>query len=194
MSKLIKTINDFKKSLNGKTVSIHGKEYATVALRLAIARRNLGTSLDIVTKVIHHDDKQILMQASIYIDGKHVSDGTAHEIKAASKMHQSSYVELSETSAVGRALALAGLINDSVASAEEVSLAIESSDKKLQVALKDLEIISHKGAYNQWLTNNQATFMRLKENDPLAYQRFLEKFTAVKNKLTTNGVLENVGK
>ena len=194
MSKLIKTINDFKKSLNGKTVSIHGKEYATVALRLAIARRNLGASLDIVTKVIHHDDKQILMQASIYIDGKHVSDGTAHEIKAASKMHQSSYVELSETSAVGRALALAGLINDSVASAEEVSLAIESSDKKLQVALKDLEIISHKGAYNQWLTNNQATFMRLKENDPLAYQRFLEKFTAVKNKLTTNGVLENVGK
>ena len=194
MSKLIKTINDFKKSLNGKTVSIHGKEYATVALRLAIARRNLGASLDIVTKVIHHDDKQILMQASIYIDGMHVSDGTAHEIKAASKMHQSSYVELSETSAVGRALALAGLINDSVASAEEVSLAIESSDKKLQVALKDLEIISHKGAYNQWLTNNQATFMRLKENDPLAYQRFLEKFTAVKNKLTTNGVLENVGK
>ena len=194
MSKLIKTINDFKKSLNGKTVSIHGKEYATVALRLAIARRNLGASLDIVTKVIHHDDKQILMQASIYIDGKHVSDGTAHEIKAASKMHQSSYVELSETSAVGRALALAGLINDSVASAEEVSLAIESSDKKLQVALKDLEIISHKGAYNQWLTNHQATFMRLKENDPLAYQRFLEKFTAAKNKLTTNGVLENVGK
>ena len=194
MSKLIKTINDFKKSLNGKTVSIHGKEYATVALRLAIARRNLGTSLDIVTKVIHHDDKQILMQASIYIDGMHVSDGTAHEIKAASKMHQSSYVELSETSAVGRALALAGLINDSVASAEEVSLAIESSDKKLLAALKDLEIISHKGAYNQWLTNHQATFMRLKENDPLAYQRFLEKFTAVKNKLTTNGVLENVGK
>ena len=134
------------------------------------------------------------MQASIYIDGMHVSDGTAHEIKAASKMHQSSYVELSETSAVGRALALAGLINDSVASAEEVSLAIESSDKKLLAALKDLENISHKGAYNQWLTNNQATFMRLKENDPLAYQRFLEKFTAVKNKLTTNGVLENVGK
>ena len=194
MSKLIKTINDFKKSLNGKTVSIHGKEYATVALRLAIARRNLGASLDIVTKVIHHDDKQILMQADIFIDGKHVSTGTAHESKAESRMHQTSYVELSETSAIGRALAMCGLINDSVASAEEVSLAIESSDKKLQVALKDLEIISHKGAYNQWLTNNQATFMRLKENDPLAYQRFLEKFTAVKNKLTIDGVLENVGK
>ena len=194
MSKLIKTINDFKKSLNGKTVSIHGKEYATVALRLAVARRNLGTSLDIVTKVIHHDDKQILMQADIFIDGKHVSTGTAHESKAESKMHQTSYVELSETSAIGRALAMCGLINDSVASAEEVSLAREQSDKKLQAALRDLEVVSHKGAYNQWLTNFQSTFMQLKESDPLAYQRFLEKFTAVKNKLTTNGVLENVGK
>ena len=194
MSKLIKTITDFKKSLNGKTVSIHGKEYATVALRLAIARRNLGTSLDIVTKVIHHDDKQILMQADIFIDGKHVSTGTAHESKAESRMHQTSYVELSETSAIGRALAMCGLINDSVASAEEVSLAREQSDKKLQAALRDLEVVSHKGAYNQWLTNFQSTFMQLKESDPLAYQRFLEKFTAVKNKLTTNGVLENVGK
>ena len=194
MSKLIKTINDFKKSLNGKTVSIHGKEYATVALRLAVARRNLGTSLDIVTKVIHHDDKQILMQADIFIDGKHVSTGTAHEIRATTRINQTSYVENCETSAIGRALAMCGMIDDQVASAEEVSLAIESSDQKLQQALKDLQVISHKGAYNQWLTNHQATFMKLKENDPLAYQRFLEKFTSVKNQLTKNGVIENVGK
>ena len=189
MSKLIKTITDFKKSLNGQTVSIHGKEYATVALRLGVARRNLGTSLDIVTKVIHHDDKQILMQADIFIDGKHVSTGTAHESKAESKMHQSSYVELSETSSVGRALAMAGLINDSVASAEEVSLAREQSDKKLQQALSELEKISHEGAYKQWLTTYQVTFNDLKGKDPLSYQRFLEKFTAVKQWLSTKGVL-----
>ncbi len=194
MSKLIKTISDFKKSLNGKTVSIHGKEYATVALRLAVARRNLGTSLDIVTKVIHHDEKQILMQADIFIDGKHVSTGTAHESKAESKMHQTSYVELSETSAIGRALAMCGLINDSVASAEEVSMAREQSDQKLQSALKSLESIDHEGGYKMWLSNHQATFVKLKENDPLAYQRFLEKFTSVKNQLTKNGVIENVGK
>jgi len=194
MSKLIKTITDFKKSLNGKTVSIHGKEYATVALRLAVARRNLGTSLDIVTKVIHHDDKQILMQADIFIDGKHVSTGTAHESKAESRMHQISYVELCDTSCIGRALAMAGLINDSVASAEEVSLAREQSDNKLQSALKSLESIDHEGGYKMWLSNHQATFVKLKENDPLAYQRFLEKFTATRNKLTKNGVLKNVGK
>jgi|TARA_Y100000294_G_C8448122_1_gene293582 hypothetical protein len=194
MSKLIKTINDFKKSLNGKTVSIFGKSYATVALRLAIARRNLGTSLDIVTKVIHHDDKQILMQADIFIDGKHVSTGTAHEIRATTRINQTSYVENCETSAIGRALAMAGLINDSVASAEEVSLAREQSDNKLQSALKSLESIDHEGGYKMWLSNHQATFVNLKENDPLAYQRFLEKFTATRNKLTKNGVLKNVGK
>ena len=193
MSKLIKTITDFKKSLNGKTVSIHGKEYATVALRLGVARRNLGTSLDIVTKVIHHDDKQILMQADIFIDGKHVSTGTAHEFRAESKMHQTSYVELSETSCIGRALAMTGLINDSVASAEEVSLAREQSDKKLQQALSELETISHEGAYKQWLTAYQVTFNNLKINDPLAYSRFLEKFTLAKNNLTNKGVLKNVG-
>ena len=189
MSKLIKTITDFKKSLNGQTVSIHGKEYATVALRLGVARRNLGTSLDIVTKVIHHDDKQILMQADIFIDGKHVSTGTAHEFRAESKMHQTSYVELCDTSCIGRALAMTGLINDSVASAEEVSLAREQSDKKLQQALSELEKISHEGAYKQWLTTYQVTFNDLKGKDPLSYQRFLEKFTAVKQWLSTKGVL-----
>jgi dihydroxyacetone kinase DhaKLM complex PTS-EIIA-like component DhaM len=193
MSKLIKTITDFKKSLNGQTVSIHGKEYATVALRLGVARRNLGTSLDIVTKVIHHDDKQILMQADIFIDGKHVSTGTAHEFRAESKMHQTSYVELCDTSCIGRALAMTGLINDSVASAEEVSLAREQSDKKLQQALSELETISHEGAYKQWLTAYQVTFNNLKINDPLAYSRFLEKFTLAKNNLTNKGVLKNVG-
>ena len=194
MSKLIKTINDFKKSLNGKTVNLFGNEYATVALRLGVARRNLGTALDIVTKVIHHDEKQILMQADIFIDGKHVATGTAHELRATTRINQTSYVENCETSAVGRALAMCGMIDDQVASAEEVSLAIESSDKKLQSALKTLETIDNEGGYKMWLTENQAIFVKLKENDPLAYQRFLEKFTLAKNKLTKNGVLKNVGK
>jgi hypothetical protein len=189
MSKLIKTITDFKKSLNGQTVSIHGKAYATVALRLAIARRNLGTALDIVTKVISSDDKQIIMQADIFIEGSHVASGTAQEFRSTSRINQTSYVENCETSAIGRALAMCGLINDSVASAEEVSLAIEQQDKKLQQALSELEKISHEGAYKQWLTTYQVTFNDLKGKDPLSYQRFLEKFTAVKQWLSTKGVL-----
>ena len=196
MSKLIKTINDFKKSISGNvgTVSIHGKCYVLGATKIAIARRNLGEELDIVTKVIFQDDKQVMMQAEIYISGKHVATGTAQEFRAASRINQTSYVENCETSAISRGLSMCGLINDSVASAEEVSLAIEQQDQKLQSALKSLESIDHEGGYKMWLSNHQATFVNLKENDPLAYQRFLEKFTATRNKLTKNGVLKNVGK
>ena len=38
---LILCINDFKKSLNGQTINVMGKDYATIALRVAVARRNL---------------------------------------------------------------------------------------------------------------------------------------------------------
>ena len=191
MAKLIKTISDFKKSLNGKTVSIHGREYATVSLRLAIIRRNLGASLDIVTKVISCDDKQVIMQADIFIEGKHVATGTAQEFRATSRINQTSFVENCETSAVGRALAMCGLINDSVASADEVSLAIEQSNQKLQSALKALETIDHEGGYKSWLADNQVTFTQLKENDPLAYQRFVEKFTVAKSNLLKKGIINN---
>ena len=191
MANLIKTINDFKKSLNGKTVSIFGREYATVALRLAIARRNLGASLDIVTKVISCDDKQVIMQADIFIEGKHVATGTAQEFRATSRINQTSFVENCETSAVGRALAMCGMINDQVASADEVSLAIEQSNQKLQSALKSLESIDHEGGYKSWLADNQVTFKQLKENDPLAYQRFVEKFTVAKSNLLKKGIINN---
>jgi len=191
MAKLIKTINDFKKSLNGKTVTIHGREYATVALRLAILRRNFGASADVVTKIIFHDKEQVTMQADIYIEGKHVATGTAHELKAGSRINTTSYVENCETSAVGRALAMCGLINDSVASADEVSLAISLQNKKLQTALKTLETIDHEGGYKSWLADNQVTFKQLKENDPLGYQSFLEKFTSTKNNLLKKGIINN---
>ena len=39
---IISTINDFKRSKNGSMIPIHGKEYATVAHRIAVVRRNLG--------------------------------------------------------------------------------------------------------------------------------------------------------
>ena len=146
MSKLIKTINDFKKSISGNvgTVSIHGKCYVLGATKIGIARKNLGEDLDIVTKVITQDDKQVMMQADIFICGKHVATGTAQEFRAASRINQTSYVENCETSAISRALSMCGLINDSVASAEELSLALEQQNLKLQEALKDLEKISHK--------------------------------------------------
>ena len=186
--KLVKTISDFNNSLNGQTISIHGKDYATVAHRLAIARRNLGIELDITTKIIHLDNEKAVVQADIFLEGKHVSTGLAEEFRSASRINQTSALENAETSAVGRALAFLGIINDQIASAEEVSLAIEQQDKQLQKALTELEVISHLGAYKAWLSTYKPAFEKLKVHNPLSYKRFMEKFTVVKTNLTNKGV------
>jgi len=189
--KLIKTINDFKKNFKGGTVPIHGKEYVLGATKIALARRNLGTELDIVTKVIHQDDKQVMMQADIYISGKHIATGTGQEFRAASRINQTSYVENCETSCISRALSICGLINNSVGSAEEVGIAIANQSSELDKALTELDKVSHLGSYKSWLTNNQKLMQTVKTNNPIAYNFFLEKFNQIKNKLETNGVIKN---
>ena len=187
--KLVQAVNDFKKSLNGQTISIHGKSYATVALRVAIARRVLGTSLDIVTKIVSIDKETVVMQADVYIDGKHVSTGHAEENRKASRINTTSALENAETSCVGRALAFCSFISDGIASAEEVSTAIEQQDKKIQSALKELNSVSHAGNYKEWISKNKVFLSDLKSNNPLVYKDFMEKFTSAKNNLQQKGVI-----
>ena len=188
--KLVLTINDFKKSLNGQTIRIHNNDYATVALRIGILRRNLGTSATISSNIIHQDDKKVIVRSEVFIDNKLVSTGLAEELRAASRINQTSALENAETSAVGRALAMLGLTNDKIASAEEVSGAIVQSDKNLTAALVDLDKVSHVGSYQSWLTTNQKLMTDVKRQNPLAYSEFLEKFNKIKSKLETNGVIQ----
>ena len=187
--KLVQAVNEFKKSLDGQTISIHGKSYATVALRIAIARRVLGTALDIVTKIVSIDANTVVMQADIYVDGKHISTGHAEEKRTASRINQTSALENAETSCVGRALAFCSFISDGIASAEEVSAAIVQQDKKIQQALKDLEAVSHKGSYQEWLSKNKAMLGDLKIKNPIAYTTFMEDFQVHKTNLQTKGVI-----
>ena len=190
--KLIKTINNFKQKYTGGVVPIHGKEYVLGSTKIALARQTLGSELDIVTKVIQQDDKQVMMQADIYISGKHVATGTAQEFRAASRINQTSYVENCETSCVARALSMCGLTNNSIASAEEVGIAISNQSPELDKALTELENkVSHLGSYKSWLTTNQKLMQTVKVNNPIAYAFFLEKFNKIKNKLETNGVIKN---
>ena len=188
--KLVSTINDFKKSLNGQTIKIHSNDYATVALRIGILRRNLGTAATISSNIIHQDDKKVIVRSEVFIDGKLVSTGLAEELRAASRINQTSALENAETSAVGRALAMLGLTNDKIASAEEVSGAIVQSDKNLTAALADLDKVSHVGSYQSWLTTNKDLMTEVKRQNPLAYGEFLEKFNKIKSKLETNGVIQ----
>jgi len=189
--KLVSCISDFKKSLNGQTIKIHNNDYATVALRIGIFRRNLGTTAAISTSVLFHDDKKVIVKAEVFIDGKLISTGLAEELRSASRINQTSALENAETSAVGRALAMLGLTNDRIASAEEVSAAIVQQDKQLTSALTELDKVSHLGSYKSWLTDNQKLMQTVRTSNPVAYNEFLEKFNKIKSKLETNGVIKN---
>jgi len=191
VDKLKKTIADFKANLKGNTIKIHSNEYATVGLRVGILRRNLGTDATIKSELLFHDDKKVIVRSELWIDGKLISTGLAEELRSSSRINQLSATEVADTSAVGRALAMAGLTNDKIASASEVSNAIVASDTKLTAALSELGKVSHLGSYRSWLTTNQKLMQEVKGSNPLAYAEFLIRFNQIKNKLETNGVIQN---
>ena len=130
---LILCINDFKRSLNGQTINVMGKDYATVALRLAVARRNLGARLNIATEVMHNDKETCVVKATVAINGAVIATGLAEEIKGSTFINKTSYVENCETSSWGRALGNLGIgLDTSVASAEEVQNAIANQKEVLK--------------------------------------------------------------
>jgi len=186
---LISTINDFKKSKNGSMINIHGKEYATVAHRVAVLRRNLGAKAKIETEVISIDKDTVVCKATISLNGVVVATGLAEEKRTASRINQTSALENCESSAVGRALAFCGITNDQIASAEEVSAAIEQQDKKIQSALKELNSVSHAGNFKEWISKNKVFLSDLKANNPLVYKDFMAKFTSAKTNLQQRGVI-----
>ena len=107
------------------TISIKGKEYVLVKDRI-IAFNELFSKGNILTEIIKNDENSVVCKATVYPD---VSD-----IKRAFTGHSEAYrgqgqmgqvpVEVAETSAVGRALAMLGIgVVDSVASADEMKKA-----------------------------------------------------------------------
>ncbi len=190
---LITTISDFKNKLGdrGVTVDIHGKDYATVAPRVGIARQNLGAKLQIVTEVISANSDTVVMKATGLISGNVIATGHAEEQRSASRINKTSAMENAETSAIGRMLAFLGMTNDNIASAEEVSAAIEQQDPKIQQVLKKLEAVSHQGSYEKWITDNEKFMKDLNKNNPLTYKEFVMKFTEIKINLIRKGVIKN---
>jgi len=189
--KLKSTIADFKGNLKGNTIKIHSKDYADVAFRVGMLRKNLGLDATIKSELLYHDDKKVIVKSEIWIDGKLVSTGLAEELKSSSRINQLSSLEVAETSAVGRAAAFAGLTNDNIASAEEVSNAIVASDTTVTAALAELNKVSHLGAYKEWLATNKELMQRVKADDAYAWEQFLEKFNQIKSNLEAKGVIQN---
>ena len=109
-------------------VKIHGKEYKTVALRVAEFRNEytIKDGWGIVTTLVHHDSDTVIMKAEVVNpSGMVVGTGYAEEKRSASQINRTSAMENSETSSIGRALASVGLAGTGeYASADELANAI----------------------------------------------------------------------
>ena len=114
-----------------KTTDIKGKEYAEVNQRIKAFRMVCPDGF-IITEMLSNENGVCVFRASVGYYGENgeprtVGTGTAYEKESSSYINKTSYIENCETSAVGRALGMAGFgIDTSVASAEEVQNAINN--------------------------------------------------------------------
>jgi hypothetical protein len=117
------------------TIDVKGKPYAEVNQRIK-AFRMIYPQGFIETEMISNQDGVCVFQAIVGNDDKILGSGHAYEKENSTFINRTSYIENCETSAVGRALAMAGFgIDTSIASAEEVQNAItnQNIDKVFQL-------------------------------------------------------------
>jgi hypothetical protein len=117
-------------SLNTGVVNIRGKEYQTVALRVQKFRETHPT-WSITTHIEERTDDYVVMSAEIRNeDERLIATGHAEEYRKSSQINGTSALENCETSAIGRALAVAGFGGTEFASANEVQNAIHQQTNK----------------------------------------------------------------
>jgi hypothetical protein len=133
-------------SLSTGVVTIKGKEYQTVALRVQKFRETHPT-WSITTHIEDRTDDYVVMSAEIRNeDERLIATGHAEEYRKSSQINGTSALENCETSAIGRALAVAGFGGTEFASANEVQNAIHQQANKphpkraaLEVAFKAVD-------------------------------------------------------
>lgn len=128
-----------------KTTDIKGKEYAEVNQRVK-AFRMVYPEGTIETSLIKCEDGICIMRAEVMVKEENgmrvLGTGTAYEKENSSFINKTSYIENCETSAVGRALGMAGFgIDTSIRSAEEMQNADLQQDLIKPVSQKDLNIL-----------------------------------------------------
>lgn len=112
-----------------KTTDIKGKKYAEVNQRIK-AFRMLYPEGVIKTEMLQNENGVCVFIAKVYTDEQRLlATGTAYEKENSSFINKTSYIENCETSAIGRALGIAGFgIDTSLASADEVRNTIQNQE------------------------------------------------------------------
>lgn len=129
------TFADIRKANDSiRTTNIQGKEYAEVNQRIKAFRMVYPDGF-VQTHLESLQDGVCVMTAAVGYytengDAIVIATGTAYEKEGSSFINKTSYIENCETSAIGRALGVAGFgIDTSVASAEEVQNAMLNQNK-----------------------------------------------------------------
>ena len=138
------TFEDIKKANETiNTTNIKGKEYAEVNQRIK-AFRMVYPEGTIHTDMISNENGICIFKATVANLGNILGTGTAYEKENSSFINKTSYIENCETSAVGRALGMAGFgIDTSVASAEEVQNAIQQQDDMKPITTGNVTILQN---------------------------------------------------
>lgn len=123
------TFEDIKKANETiTTTDIKGKQYSEVNQRIKAFRMVYPTGT-LRTEMISNENGVCVFRAYVYDGELLLATGTAYEKENSTFINKTSYIENCETSALGRALGIAGFgIDTSVASAEEVQNAINNQD------------------------------------------------------------------
>lgn len=132
------------------TVNIKGKEYVMVKDRVK-SLREVFPDFSIMTEILNIDEESVTIRATIIDESGNIkATGHAHELKGASPINRTSYVENAETSAIGRAIGLLGIgIDDSFGSADEVANAMKQQAEPDKVTAREAKVLKMMmGKYN----------------------------------------------
>ena len=128
------TYEDIRKANESiQTTDIKGKNYAEVNQRIK-AFRMVYPEGTIETEMLSNENGVCIFRAIVGNGDISLGVGHAYEKEGSTFINKTSYIENCETSAVGRALGMAGFgIDTSVASAEEVQNAMiqQAADQKV---------------------------------------------------------------
>ncbi len=121
-----------------KRINIRGKQYAGVNQRI-LAFWEIYPNGSLLTEMLSDNDERCVFKATAMDGDRPLATGHAFEIKTASNINKTSYIENCETSAVGRALGMLGIgAEDAICSAEEVQSAMSQQEepKKYKAPVK----------------------------------------------------------
>jgi hypothetical protein len=167
MEEKIITFDDIQKANETIiTTDIKGKNYAEVNQRIKAFRMVYPTGC-IRTEMKSNENGVCIFKAYVWNNDRLLGTGYAYEKENSTFINKTSYIENCETSAVGRALGMAGFgIDTSVASAEEVINAMnnqmptEEDAKEYVFAFgkhkdkKLTDVIKNNPDYIEWLLSN----------------------------------------